>query len=186
MSSEIFLARHGETEWSRTGRHTGRSDPPLTEAGRERAGALRGLLAGRDFALVLTSPLSRARETAALAGVDAQPRDDLREIDYGDYEGLTTPEIRESVPGWTLWTHGVPGGETLAQAGARADRVLDEARQAGGDVLLVAHGHILRVLAARWLDQPPAFGARLRLDTATVSVLGHERDTPVIARWNVS
>jgi probable phosphoglycerate mutase len=184
--SELWLVRHGETEWSRNGRHTSSTDLPLTERGHEQAAAVAPLLAGHEFAAVFTSPLQRARETAALAGVDAQPRDDLREFDYGDYEGLTTPQIRESVPGWSLWTHPVPGGETLAQAGARADAVIAAAEQAGGDVLLVAHGHILRILAARRLQQPPAFGAHLRLDTATVSVLGFERETPVVLRWNVA
>jgi len=182
--SEVWIARHGETEWSRDGRHTGRTDPPLTETGREQARALGRMLAGREFALVLMSPLRRARDTAALAGIQAQPLDELRELDYGDYEGVTTSQIRETVPDWSVWTHPSPGGESLDAAAARADAVIARAAAAGGDVLLVSHGHILRVLAARWLQQAPAFGAHLRLDTATVSVLGYERETPAVLRWN--
>lgn len=180
----IWLVRHGETEWSRDGRHTGSTDVPLTDRGREQARAARVALGDRRFAVVLCSPLVRARETAALLGVDADVRDDLRELDYGRAEGRTTAELREERPGWSLWNDGPPGGETVEHAGMRADRILAEARAAGGDVLLVAHGHLLRILAARWLEQPAAFGARLRLDTATVSVLGHERETPVLLRWN--
>jgi probable phosphoglycerate mutase len=183
--SDLWLVRHGETEWSRDGRHTGRTDLPLTEHGREQAAAVAPLLAGHEFAAVFTSPLRRARDTAALAGLDAQPLDELHELDYGDYEGVTTAEIRETVPDWSVWTYPSPGGESLEEAGARADAVIARADAAGGDVLLVSHGHFLRILAARRLQQPPAFGAHLRLDTATVSVLGHERETPVVARWNV-
>jgi broad specificity phosphatase PhoE len=134
--------------------------------------------------VILCSPLQRARDTAQLAGVQAEPVDDLRELDYGEYEGLTTVQIREAVPGWTVFTHPLRGGETLDAAAARVDRVIAEAASGDGDTLLVAHGHILRILAARWLAQPPAFGARLRLDTATASVLGHERETRVLLRWN--
>jgi probable phosphoglycerate mutase len=181
----IVLVRHGETEWSASGKHTGVSDVPLIEAGRRVAGALRDRLAGREFALVLSSPRERARVTAGLAGFD-EPEldDDLVEVDYGDYEGLTTPEIRVERPGWSIWEHGAPGGETVDDAGRRADRVIERAVAVDGDVLVFAHGHLLRILAARWLGEPAAFGGRLRLDTATVSVLGHERETPVVLRWN--
>jgi probable phosphoglycerate mutase len=181
----LWLVRHGETEWSRDGRHTGRTDLPLTELGREQARAVAEHLAGRGFALVLTSPLQRAVQTAHLAGLTgAQPRDDLMEVDYGEYEGLTTAQVREHRPGWTLWRDGCPGGETVDAAGRRADRVIAEALHAGGDVALVAHGHLLRILAARWLEQPAAFGERLKLDTARLSVLGWERDARAVARWN--
>jgi broad specificity phosphatase PhoE len=181
---ELWLVRHTETEWSRSGRHTGRTDLPLTEAGREQARALRDRFAGRTFALVLSSPLSRARETAELAGLEPQLRDDLVEFDYGEYEGITTAEIREQRPGWDLWRDGSPGGETAEQVGARVDRVIEEALAAGGDVAIVAHGHVLRALAARWVEQPAAFGRRLPLDTGTISVLGFEREVRVIRRWN--
>lgn len=181
---ELWLLRHAETEWSRSGRHTGRTDVPLTDAGRERARALRPRLAGRAFALVLSSPLSRARETAELAGLTPQLRDDLREFDYGEYEGITTDEIRERRPGWDLWRDGTPGGETAADVGRRVDRVIEEALGAGGDVALVAHGHVLRALGARWAGQPAAFGGELALDTGAVSVLGFEREVHVIRRWN--
>lgn len=180
----IWLVRHGETAWSRDGRHTGRTDVPLTDHGRDQARAAAQALGAHAFALVLSSPLRRATETAAILGVAAEVRDDLREVDYGDAEGRTTADLRVERPGWTLWADGAPGGETVDAAGVRADRVLDEARAADGDVLLVAHGHLLRILAARWLAQPAAFGAHLRLDTATVSVLGVERETPVLLRWN--
>jgi broad specificity phosphatase PhoE len=181
---ELWLVRHAETEWSRSGRHTGRTDVPLTESGRARARAVRDRLAGRTFALVLSSPLSRARETAELAGLEPQLRDDLVEFDYGEYEGITTAEIREQRPGWDLWRDGSPGGETAEQVGERVDRVIEEALAAGGDVAIVAHGHVLRALGARWVGQPAAFGARLRLDTGAISVLGFEREARVIRRWN--
>jgi broad specificity phosphatase PhoE len=182
----VVLVRHGETEWSVTGRHTGRTDVPLTDEGRRQAEALGVCLKGWRFALVLTSPRRRAVDTCRLAGLGdmAQVRDDLMEWDYGDYEGRTTPEIRSERPGWTLWSHGVPGGESVEQVGARADGVLAEARQAGGDVALFSHGHFLRVLAARWIDLPADRGRNLALATATVSVLGYEREAPVIVRWN--
>jgi broad specificity phosphatase PhoE len=183
---EIVLVRHGETEWSRAGRHTGRTDVPLTDAGRKQAAALGASLRGRAFALVLTSPLSRAAETCRLAGLGevAQERADLMEWDYGAYEGRTTPEIREERPGWTLWRDGVPGGETSGEVGARADRVIAELRSAGGGAAIFAHGHLLRVLAARWLGLEPAAGRLLALDTATIGVLGYERETAVIRLWN--
>jgi broad specificity phosphatase PhoE len=181
---EVWLLRHAETEWSRDGRHTGRTDVPLTEVGRERALALQARVVGHDFRLVLSSPLSRARETADLVGLRPQLRDDLLEFDYGDYEGITTEQIREQRPDWYLWRDGCPGGETAEDVGRRVDRVIDEALAAGGDVALVAHGHVLRALAARWVEQPAAFGGRLALDTGTVSVLGFEREVRVIRRWN--
>jgi broad specificity phosphatase PhoE len=185
---EVVLVRHGETEWSRDGRHTGSTDVPLTEAGREQARALGEALRGRAFALVLTSPLARAAETCRLAGLGdvAQVRDDLREWDYGAYEGRTTAEIREARPGWTLWRDGAPGGETAADVGVRADRVLAELRTVDGDSAVFAHGHLLRVLAARWLGLEPADGGRFALDTATLSALGWERERTVLRLWNAS
>jgi probable phosphoglycerate mutase len=184
--AEIWLVRHGETEWSRAGRHTGRTDVPLTEAGRDQARALRSILHGRPFALVLTSPLRRARETCELAGYGAvcQPLDALREWDYGDYEGRTTVSIREERPGWTVWSDGVPNGETVEQVGARAASVLLRIEGAGGDVALFSHAHFLRILAAVWLELPPVDGRLLRLDTASVSRLGWERETHVLLTWN--
>jgi probable phosphoglycerate mutase len=182
---ELWLVRHGATEWSTAGRHTSVTDLPLLPDGERTAVELGRRLAEVDFRLVLTSPRRRARHTAELAGFpDAEVTDDLAEWAYGDYEGLTTPQIRESVPGWTIWTHPSPGGETGAEVGARLDRVVERARAAHGRTLAFAHGHSLRVLAARWLGLPPADGRLLRLDTATVSVLGYERETPVVLRWN--
>jgi broad specificity phosphatase PhoE len=185
---EIVLVRHGETEWSRTGKHTGRTDVPLTERGRDEAAALGASLPQRQFVLVLTSPLSRAVETCRLAGLAerAQVRDELMEWDYGAYEGRTTLEIREERPGWSLWSDGAPEGETAADVGARVDRVLVELRALDGDAAVFAHGHVLRVLAARWLGLDPADGRLFALDTATLSVLGHERETSVLRRWNVA
>jgi broad specificity phosphatase PhoE len=182
----VVLVRHGETEWSRTGKHTGRTDVELSDRGREQAKALGEALRGRRFALVLTSPLSRALETCRIAGFGdvAQARDELMEWDYGEYEGRTTPEIREGQPGWTLWRNGVPGGETAAEVAARADRVIAELRPADGDAAVFAHGHVLRVLAARWLGLEPEAGRLFALDTATISTLGYERETAVIRSWN--
>jgi probable phosphoglycerate mutase len=183
-SPEIVLVRHGETEWSRDGRHTGRTDVPLTELGREQARALGAQLAARRFDVVLTSPLSRASETCRLAGFDgADVRDDLLEWDYGAYEGRTAAEIRTERHGWSLWRDGVPGGETAADVGARADRVVEELRTSG-DALVFGHGHLLRVLACRWVGLEPQDGMRLALDTGTLSVLGHHRETPVLTLWN--
>jgi broad specificity phosphatase PhoE len=188
MPGEIWLIRHGETEWSRSGAHTGRTDIPLTEAGRARAKAIGGYLAGRRFALVLTSPLERARETCRLAGYGgvAQVDPDLREWDYGDYEGRTTAEIRELNPAWAIWKDGVRNGETVAQVGARAARVIERAERAGGDVALFAHGHLLRILTAVWLELDPVAGKLFALDTASISTLGYERENRVITRWNLS
>jgi probable phosphoglycerate mutase len=182
---DVWVVRHGETEWSRDGRHTGTTDLPLTEAGEAAARALAPRLAGESFALVLTSPLERARRTAALAGFpEAEVDGDLVEWDYGDYEGVTTDEIRQTVPDWTVWTHPCPGGESADQVSARLDRVVARCHAASGDVLLVGHGHALRALAARWLELPATDGRLLKLDTGTVSVLGHERESPAVVRWN--
>ena len=183
---ELWLVRHGETEWAAAGRHTGRTDVPLTDAGRAQAVAVGGRLRTERFAQVLTSPLARAAETARLAGfAAAEPAVDLREWDYGVYEGRTTAEIREEQPGWTIWTGGVSGGETVDHVGARVDRVIARAGTIDGATLIFAHGHVLRILAARWLGLPAADGRLFLLGTATVSVLGWERETPVIVRWNV-
>jgi len=183
---EVVLVRHGETEWSRDGKHTGRTDVPLTEHGRRQAQALGAALRGRRFALVLTSPLMRALETCRLAGFGdaAVLRDELREWDYGAYEGRKTIEIRKERPGWTLWRDGVPDGETIQEVAARVDCVLVELRSVQGDSLLFAHGHVLRVLAARWLGLEPHAGALFALDPASVSFLGYERETSVIRLWN--
>jgi probable phosphoglycerate mutase len=185
-AAELVLVRHGQTEWSRTGRHTGRTDVPLSDEGRRLASRLAASLAGRRFARVLTSPLSRAADTCRLAGLGdgAEAREELVEWDYGGYEGLTTPAIRERRPGWSLWRDGAPGGESPAQVGARADRLLAELRGLPGDAALFAHGHVLRVIAARWLGLAPCDGALLALSTATVSVLGWERGTAVLRLWN--
>jgi broad specificity phosphatase PhoE len=183
---EIWLFRHGETEWSRTGQHTGRTDWPLTAAGRRRARAIGRRLSGRPFALVLSSPLERALETCRLAGYGdvVELTDDLREWDYGDYEGRRTVDIQKERPGWSLWRDGVPGGETVAEVGARARRVIETASAADGDAALFAHGHILRVLSACWLGLPPDGGRLFALGTAAVSVLGYEHDTRVVIKWN--
>jgi probable phosphoglycerate mutase len=181
---EVWLLRHAETEWSRDGRHTGRTDIPLTDEGRARARALRERLAGREFAIVLSSPLSRARETAELAGLTPELREDLVEFDYGEYEGITTDQIRQERPDWYLWRDGSPGGEMPDDVGQRVDRIIEEALGADGDGAVVAHGHVLRALAARWVEQPASFGGRLRLDTGAVSVLGFEREVRTIRRWN--
>ena len=196
--AQLILLRHGETEWSRDHRHTGRTDVPLTTRGEEQARLLAAELDGRRLSLVLVSPALRARRTAELAGLSAgevRPEldPDLWEWDYGGYEGVTTARIREDRPGWYLWRDGVvPGdadhpGETAEQVGARVDRVIGRVRPVlagGGDAAVVAHGHVLRVLTARWLGLPPADGRLFRLDTGTVSVLGFEHGEPVILRWN--
>ena len=181
---ELWLVRHGETEWSRDGRHTSVTDLPLTGPGEQAATSLQERLGEVEFDLVLSSPRQRARRTAELAGfADPVLDDDLVEWGYGDYEGNTTPEIREKVPGWTVWSHPVPGGETADEVSARLDRVIDRVRD-HGRTLVFAHGHSLRVLTARWLEQPAAEGRFFRLDTATVSVLGFERDNPALLKWN--
>jgi probable phosphoglycerate mutase len=182
----VYLVRHGETEWSASGKHTSVTDVELTEAGREAAAGLRDVFAGVDLVLVLTSPRTRARETAKLAGLGdrAEIDDDLVEFDYGEYEGRTTPEIREERPGWTVWDGETPGGETVAEVGRRADRVIARALAAGGDVALFAHGHLLRILGARWMEQDPMVGANLALSTGALCRLGFERETRVIWLWN--
>ncbi|HLI57574.1 MAG TPA: histidine phosphatase family protein [Actinomycetota bacterium] len=180
--------RHGDTEWAESGRHTGRTDVPLTERGRREAAALAGLLAGHRFALVLASPLQRAIETCRLAGLGdrAQVRPDLMEWDYGDYEGLTTAQIQQARPGWSLWDDGVPGGETVEQVGERADRVIAEVRSAPGDVALFAHGHVLRILTARWLRLAPDGGRCFAFSPAAIGLLGYEHADSVIVHWNES
>ena len=185
MVDEVWLVRHGETEWSRDHRHTSRTDLDLTENGVRAASRLQDRLADTTFDLVLVSPRLRARRTAQLAGLDtAEVDDDLVEWDYGDYEGRTTADVREEVPGWSVWTHPTPGGERAEQVAQRLDRVLAKARTRSGRVVLVGHGHASRCLAARWIGQDVRTGAHLKLDPATVSVLGYERDTPVISLWN--
>jgi broad specificity phosphatase PhoE len=185
---DIWIVRHGETDWSRRGRHTGRTDAPLTAAGEREAMVLRRRFGGRRFALVLSSPLSRAWETCRLAGYGdvARAEDDLREWDYGVYEGRTTAEIQRETPGWTIWDGEVPGGETAAEVGRRADRVIRQATEAGGEVALFAHGHFLRVLAARWLGLGPTEGRLFALGTSSIGVLGYERDVRVIRAWNLT
>jgi broad specificity phosphatase PhoE len=187
-TQEVWLVRHAETEWSRSGKHTGRTDVPLTDAGRERARVLGAKLSGHTFALVLVSPLERARETARLAGLGdtCEVREDLLEWDYGDYEGITTAEIRETRPDWYLWRDGVPNGETADEVGARCDRVIEEILGAEGNVAVFAHGHVLRALGARWADEPVSFGGRLYLTTGAVCVLGFEREVRVVRRWNAT
>ena len=182
----LWLVRHGETEWARLGRHTGRTDIPLTNLGRTQAAGLAARLAGRAFSLVLSSPLSRAFDTATLAGFGdrVETTDDLIEWDYGADEGRTTPEIRLERPGWTIWRDGPKDGETAEQVAARVDRVIARVRAGPGDALVFAHGHVLRVLAARWIGEPPAKGRIFALSTATLSILGWEREQAVVERWN--
>ena len=185
-SQKIYLVRHGETEWSRAGKHTGVTDVELTERGRETARSLKSVLARESFVSVLSSPLHRARETCRLAGLQesAAVETDLMEWNYGVYDGLTTKEIQSLRPGWSVFHHGCPGGETPEQVAARADRVVAKVRASNGNVALFAHGHILRVFAARWINLPPSFGEHLLLDTATVCVLGYYYDTPALKIWN--
>ncbi len=187
VSQEIVLVRHGETEWSRSGRHTGRTDIALTEGGVLGAQAIGRYLAGRTFAEVLTSPLTRARETCRLAGLasGAQTDANLIEWDYGIYEGRTTPDIRRETPGWSVWLSPITGGESLGQVSTRAEHVIERASATAGHVAIFAHGHILRILAACWIGLTPVAGRALALDTASVSVLGFERQTRVIRHWNV-
>lgn len=186
----LILARHGETPWSLSGQHTGRTDIELTDHGQQQARDLGNLLSSfmsGPPSLVLSSPMRRALDTAEIAGLAAEIEPNLRELDYGDYEGITTPQIRQTVPGWTTWTGTMPNGETLAEAGERADKVLSRARAAlsSGDVVLISHGHFLRVLAARWLELDPSEGGRFALGTATACVLGYEHETPVVVHWNL-
>ena len=185
-TNDVWLIRHGETEWSRSGQHTGLTDLPLTDTGRQAARALAATLGTESFALVLTSPLQRARETCELAGLGdrAQVDRDLLEWNYGEYEGLTTAEIRERRPAWLLFTDGAPGGERPDEVSRRVDRVVARARAAPGNVAMFAHGHVLRVLAARWLGWAVAAGRHFLLDTGTVNVLSAYREAPAIRRWN--
>lgn len=183
---QVYLVRHGETEWSLNGRHTGVTDIPLTEHGREVARRLRPILAEETFARVLVSPLGRARETCALAGLadGALVEPDLHEWSYGDYEGLTPQQIDEARPGWCIFRDGCPGGETPEQIGARVDRVVARVRAVPGDVALFAHGHVFRVLVARWIGLPPGAGQHFLLGNATVNVLGYYHDAPAVKMWN--
>ena len=183
---QLWLIRHGETQWSLSGAHTGRTDLPLTERGKQRAEAIGRLLNRRPFALVLTSPLQRARDTCRLAGYGGQAiiDDDLREWDYGAYEGRSSTDIQQDRPGWNLWDDGVVNGETVGQVGARAQRIILRTLDIDGDCALFAHGHILRILTACWLQLPPDSGRLFALDTATLSILGWEHVTRVIRQWN--
>ena len=189
MASEgqkVYLLRHGETEWSLNGRHTGVTDVPLTENGRRIARLLQPILSREEFAMVFTSPLQRARETCELAGLGALANidRDLMEWNYGEYEGLTTEEIRQTNPDWSVFRDGCPGGESPLEIGARADRIVAQVRAVNGNVALFAHGHILRVLAARWIDLSASYGEHFLLDTATLNVLGYYRESPAFKIWN--
>lgn len=183
---QVYLVRHGETEWSLSGQHTGRTDIALTENGRKVAGRLAPVLAKANFELVLTSPLRRARETCDLAGLSGRARidPDLAEWDYGEYEGLTPKQIHAKVPGWMLFRDGAPGGEKAAQVGARVDRLIAKVRAVEGHVALFAHGHIFRVFAARWIGLSPDQGCHFLLDTATLNILSYYRGIPAVKRWN--
>lgn len=182
----VYLLRHGETEWSLNGRHTGVTDIPLTENGRSAARRLEPILAQETFALVLTSPLQRARDTCDLAGLSkrANTETDLMEWNYGEYEGLTTQQIRQTRPDWSVFRDGCPGGESPEQVGARADRLLVKIRATEGNVALFGHGHFSRVLAARWINLPANYGEHFLLDTATLNVLGYYRESPALKMWN--
>jgi probable phosphoglycerate mutase len=183
--NETWLVRHGETEWTISKQHTSRTDLELTERGEDQARALGGALAGHSFALVETSPLKRARRTAELVGFpDAVVDEDLVELDYGEYEGLTTVEIHQTRADWSLWRDGSPGGESIDEAGRRADRVIERIRAVEGDVLLFGHGHFSRVLGARLLDLPPSEGRLLMLSPASISIVGSEHDEPAVRTWN--
>lgn len=181
---ELWLVRHGETEWSATGRHTSATDLALTPEGERKAAAVERMLAGKPFALVLASPLRRALETCRLAGYNAAIEPDLHEWNYGAYEGLTTAQIQIQNPNWTIWTGTPPGGESAEEVADRADRVIARAVAAGGDVALFGHGHMLRVLAARWLDLDPTGGRLFALSTGSISILGYEREARVLQMWN--
>jgi len=181
----LWLIRHGETEWTLSGAHTGSTDIPLTAAGRQQAAALGAYLGRVSFSLVLSSPLSRALETARIAGYQPQVDPDLCEWDYGAFEGRKTAEIRRERPGWSLWRDGVPGGESIDVVAGRARRVIAKASQPNGDVALFAHGHFLRILASCWLELAPAEARLFALGTASISTLGYERETAVVLRWNL-
>ena len=183
---DVVLVRHGETEWTLSGQHTGRTDIPLTDRGRKEARLLAPLLSTADFALVLSSPLRRARETCELAGLKSRMEiePDLMEWDYGEYEGLTSKQIKRTAPNWMVFVDGCPGGETPEQVGARADRVIHRIRPVAGRVALFAHGHLLRVLAARWIGFPASAGQHFLLNTSAVGVLGYYQGVPAVKRWN--
>jgi probable phosphoglycerate mutase len=183
---QLWLFRHGETAWSLSGAHTSRTDIPLTDRGRARARKIRDYLKGKTFSMVLTSPMQRAMETCSIAGLGdaAQIDDDLNEWNYGAYEGRTTREIQEKIPDWSVWTSPMIDGESINQVAERANRVIARAAAKGGHVALFAHGHILRILTACWIQAPPVMGSRLALGTGTVSVLGYEHQTRVISMWN--
>ncbi|HTV59764.1 MAG TPA: histidine phosphatase family protein [Verrucomicrobiae bacterium] len=185
-AQQLWLVRHGETAWSASGQHTGRTDLPLTPEGEKRAAEIGRYLQGRTFALVLTSPMQRARETCRIAGLGnvATVDPNLREWDYGDYEGLTTAQIQSERPGWSLWKDGVVGGESIEQVAARARAVIERSLASSGDAILFAHGHILRILTACWLGLPPDAARLFALGTASVSTLGYEHETRVITGWN--
>ena len=187
-SQQVYLIRHGETEWSLSGQHTGTTDIPLTENGRRVARLLQPVLTKETFTLVLTSPLQRARETCELAGLgeSAEIDRDLMEWNYGEYEGLTSQQIHTTRPGWMVFTDGCPGGESPDQVGARVDRVIAKVRAVEGHVALFAHGHILRALAARWLGLPAADGCHFLLDTATLNIMSYYRGIPAVQRWNAT
>ena len=183
---KIYLIRHGETEWTLSGKHTGRTDIPLTKNGEEQSQNIGRYLKGMGFQKVLTSPLIRAKETCRLSGLftHALIDEDHREWNYGDYEGITSAEIRKKDPHWTIFTGGAPGGESIADIGARANRVLGTIRSIPGDVAVFSHGHFLRALAARWIEMPVAFGQQLVLSPASLSILGYEKEKPAIITWN--
>ncbi len=183
---KVYVIRHGETEWSVSGQHTGMTDIPLTDNGRKSVKLLQPILAKQSFALVLTSPLQRAKETCQLSGLgeQAETSPDLVEWNYGEYEGMTSSQIHENDPGWTVFVNGSPGGENPEEVGLRADRIIARVRAVKGDVALFAHGHILRVLGARWLDLPAMAGRHFLLDTSTLNILGYYRGTPAIQTWN--
>jgi broad specificity phosphatase PhoE len=185
-SQQVYLIRHGETEWSLTGQHTGITDIPLTENGRRLAMRLKPILAKQKFVMVLTSPLKRARDTCEVSGLGAAAHidNDLVEWNYGEYEGLTSHEIRKRTPGWLLFDHGCPGGETPEQVGDRADRIIVRARGQHGNVALFAHGHLLRVVAARWLGFAAGAGRHFLLDTGTLNILSYYQGIPAIKEWN--
>lgn len=181
---ELVLIRHGETEWSKSGQHTGRTDLPLTEHGRTEARAIKSAVSAIDFAHAFASPLQRAWETAGLVGLAPQRDDDLLEWDYGEYEGISTAETRETIPDWSVWTHEIHGGESVDEVGRRADQAIERYSQLDGSVAVVAHGHFLRIFAARWLGFDAREGRRFVLNTSTLSLLGWERENRVIRRWN--
>jgi probable phosphoglycerate mutase len=185
---ELWLIRHGETEWSLSGAHTSRTDIPLTERGKERARKIREYFQGKTFSMVLTSPMQRARETCSIAGYGdvAQIDSDLSEWNYGVYEGRTTKDIQKEIPGWSVWANPIIDGETIDQVAERANRVITRAAAKGGSVALFAHAHILRILAACWIESPPVMGSRLALGTGAVSTLGFEHQIRVISMWNRS